>query len=59
MAAFDFRPAFSKTTNPEIKQLQDAVQTMAQKLSIVLRDIDEDNLAPELRAKIDPDSSQE
>lgn len=59
MAVFDFRPAFSKTANPEVKQLQDAIQTMAQKLSIVLRDIDEDNLAPELRAKIDPDSSKE
>ena len=52
MAAFDFKPAFDRTQNPEIKQLQDTIRTLTQKLSIVLRDIGEDNLSPELLASL-------
>lgn len=59
MAAFDFKPTFNNTKNPDVKQLQDTIRKLVQTLSVVLRDLGEDNLSPELLAEIQDTSKTE
>lgn len=52
MAVFNYKPRFSETPDAHIRQMQEAIQTICQKLSSVLSDLGEDNLSPELMQAI-------